>query len=191
MKTKPSLGIKNPYALDQKQFDAAVQLLKEQNANIGEYWGDYLKEISAFKSGNSVVGTAWQVIVNAAQAEKAPVKAVLPKEGATGWSDTWMISAKAKHPNCAYKWMDWIISPRRTPRSPSTSARPVQRQVLCPDLGEGPLRHVPRGRRAVLEEGPLLDHARPAVPGRPQGHQVRALQQVGPGMDRDQGLSIT
>ncbi|MET8896036.1 ABC transporter substrate-binding protein [Streptomyces albogriseolus] len=112
MKSKPSLGIKNPYALDQKQFDAAVHLLKEQNANIGEYWGDYLKEISAFKSGNSVIGTTWQVIVNAAQAEKAPVKAVLPKEGATGWSDTWMISAKAKHPNCAYKWLDWIISPK-------------------------------------------------------------------------------
>ncbi|NBM21104.1 ABC transporter substrate-binding protein [Streptomyces sp. GC420] len=112
MKTEPSLGIKNPYALDQKQFDAAVDLLKKQNANIGEYWSDYLKEISAFKSGDSVVGTTWQVIVNTAQAEKVPVEAVLPKEGATGWSDTWMLSAKAKNPNCAYKWMDWIISPQ-------------------------------------------------------------------------------
>ncbi|WP_413254636.1 ABC transporter substrate-binding protein [Streptomyces europaeiscabiei] len=111
MKTQPDLGIKNPYALDQKQFDASVALLKEQNANIGEYWSDYLKEISAFKSGDSVVGTTWQVIVNAAQAEKAKVSAVLPEEGATGWSDTWMLSAKAEHPNCAYKWMGWIISP--------------------------------------------------------------------------------
>nr|WP_308188637.1 ABC transporter substrate-binding protein [Streptomyces sp. MNU89] len=111
MATQPDLGIKNPYALDRKQFDASVALLKEQNANIGEYWSDYLKEISAFKSGDSVVGTTWQVIVNAAKAEKAPVEAVLPEEGATGWSDTWMLSAKAEHPNCAYKWMDWIISP--------------------------------------------------------------------------------
>ncbi|WP_351233183.1 ABC transporter substrate-binding protein [Streptomyces sp. NPDC002133] len=112
MKTKPELGIKNPYALDQKQFDASVALLKEQNANIGEYWSDYLKEISAFKSGDSVVGTSWQVIVNAAKAEKAPVDAVLPEEGATGWSDTWMVSAKAKNPNCAYRWLDWIVSPK-------------------------------------------------------------------------------
>jgi putative spermidine/putrescine transport system substrate-binding protein len=37
---------------------------------------------------------------------------VKPKEGATGWSDTWMISSKAKHPNCMYKWMDYIISPK-------------------------------------------------------------------------------
>jgi putative spermidine/putrescine transport system substrate-binding protein len=112
MRTRPELGIKNPYALDQKQFDAAVALLRQQNANIGEYWSDYLKEVSAFKSGDSVLGTTWQVIVNTAQSEKAPVKAVLPSEGATGWSDTWMLSAKAKHPNCAYAWLNWIVSPQ-------------------------------------------------------------------------------
>jgi putative spermidine/putrescine transport system substrate-binding protein len=108
---RPELKIQNPYALDQKQFDAAVDLVKKQNANIGEYWGDYLKEISAFKSGNSVVGTTWQVIANLAADEGAKVKTVIPEEGTTGWSDTWMVSAKAKHPNCAYKWLDWIVSP--------------------------------------------------------------------------------
>jgi putative spermidine/putrescine transport system substrate-binding protein len=110
--TKPELGIENPYALDQKQFDAAVGLLKRQNADIGEYWSDYLKEVSAFKSGDSVIGTTWQVIANLAADEGAPVKAAVPKEGSTGWSDTWMVSAKAKHPDCAYKWLDWIVSPK-------------------------------------------------------------------------------
>jgi putative spermidine/putrescine transport system substrate-binding protein len=37
---------------------------------------------------------------------------VLPKESSTAWSDTWMISSKAKHPNCMYRWMDHIISPK-------------------------------------------------------------------------------
>jgi putative spermidine/putrescine transport system substrate-binding protein len=111
MKTKPDLGIKNPYALDDKQFTAAVDLLKKQNELIGEYWSDYTKEVSAFKAGNSVLGTTWQVIVNLAKADNAPVEAILPDEGATGWSDTWMVSAKAKHPNCAYKWINHIISP--------------------------------------------------------------------------------
>jgi putative spermidine/putrescine transport system substrate-binding protein len=41
-----------------------------------------------------------------------PVEAVLPKEGSTGWSDTWMISSKAKNPNCMYMWMNHIISPK-------------------------------------------------------------------------------
>ncbi|MEU4368460.1 ABC transporter substrate-binding protein [Micromonospora chersina] len=112
MKHQPELGIKNPYALDDKQFAAAVDLLKKQNELIGEYWSDYTKEVQAFKAGNSVLGTTWQVIANLATADRAPVEAILPEEGATGWSDTWMVSAKAKHPNCAYRWMDHIISPK-------------------------------------------------------------------------------
>jgi putative spermidine/putrescine transport system substrate-binding protein len=112
MSTQPDLKIKNPYALDDKQFAAAIDLLKKQNADIGEYWSDYTKEVTAFKNGDSVVGTTWQIIANLAQGEKAPVEALLPKEGATGWSDTWMVATKSKHKTCAYKWMDWIISPK-------------------------------------------------------------------------------
>jgi putative spermidine/putrescine transport system substrate-binding protein len=40
-----------------------------------------------------------------------PVEAFLPDEGSTGWSDTWMVSSKSKNSNCAYAWMDYIISP--------------------------------------------------------------------------------
>ncbi len=113
MKTKPDLGIKNPYALDQTQFDAAVGLLKQQRKTVGEYWADYTKEVQAFESGDSVIGTTWQVIANLIQADKkVSVKAIVPTEGATGWSDTWMISSKSRHPNCAYRWMDWIVSPQ-------------------------------------------------------------------------------
>ena len=111
MKTKPDLGIKNPYALDDAQFQAAVDLLKQQNTVIGEYWSDYTKSIQSFKSGDSVIGTTWQVINNLAKADEVPVEVVLPSEGSTGWSDTWMISSKAQHPNCAYLWMNHIISP--------------------------------------------------------------------------------
>jgi putative spermidine/putrescine transport system substrate-binding protein len=109
---KPDLGIKNVYELDDKQFKASVDLLKAQRQDIGEYWSDFAKEQAAFTSGDSTVGTTWQVTANLLDADKVPVKTTLPKEGSTGWSDTWMISSKAKHPNCMYKWMNWIISPK-------------------------------------------------------------------------------
>jgi putative spermidine/putrescine transport system substrate-binding protein len=112
MRTKPDLGIKNPYSLDSKQLQAAVDLLKGQHKVVGEYWSDYQKSESSFKSGDTVVGTTWQVIANMAAGDKAPVNALMPKEGATGWSDTWMISSKAVHPNCAYQWLNWIVSPK-------------------------------------------------------------------------------
>ena len=111
MKTQPDLGIKYPYALDQKQFDASVALLKAQKPLVGEYWGDYLKHVASLKSGATVLGTTWQVNINLAQGEGTKVEGIKPSEGSTGWSDTWMISSKSKHPNCAYQWMNHIASP--------------------------------------------------------------------------------
>jgi putative spermidine/putrescine transport system substrate-binding protein len=111
MSAQPDLGIEDPYSLNQEQFDASVALMKDQHAVIGEYWNDYTKAQAAFESGSTVLGTTWQVIYNLAVANNASLATVLPKEGATGWSDTWMISSKAAHPNCMYKWMDYITSP--------------------------------------------------------------------------------
>jgi len=111
MNTNPDLGIKNPYALDKHQLDMAVNVLKTQRGEVSEYWSDYLKQQQAFESGDSVIGTSWQFIVNLIDADKKPIKAILPDEGSTGWSDTWMISSKSKHPNCAYAWLDYIGGP--------------------------------------------------------------------------------
>ena len=114
MKTKPDLGIKNPYALDDKQFTAAVDLLKAQNANIGEYWSDYLKAQQAFNTGDTVIGTTWQIIANyvaggqEGEGQGGAARARARPAGRTpGWSAT-----KSKHKTCAYKWMDHIISPK-------------------------------------------------------------------------------
>ena len=111
MATQPDLGITDPYALDQDQFDAAMALLEQQKELIGEYWSDYTKAIQAFNSGTTAIGTSWQVIANLAQAEGGAVEATKAKEGATGWSDTWMVAKDAANINCAYKWLDWIVSP--------------------------------------------------------------------------------
>lgn len=113
MATKPELGIKNPYALDTTQLAAAVTLLTQQKTLISKYWGTSQEEIDGFSNGDMVIGTAWQYQANVINAAGGTVKVetTKPKEGATGWSDTWMISSKAKHPNCMYKWMNYIISP--------------------------------------------------------------------------------
>ena len=115
---QPDLGIENPYELNEEQFNAAVNLMKEQRPNVGEYWSEAAKQISAFANEDVEVGTTWQYQYFELTGEGKPVAAspasqgFLPSEGATGWSDTWMISSQAKHPNCMYMWMDWIVSPK-------------------------------------------------------------------------------
>ena len=115
---EPDLGIEDPYELDEDQFNAAVDLLKQQRPNVGEYWSDAVKQIQSFTNGDDQVGTTWQYQYFALKDDGQPVASspaktgFVPKEGATGWSDTWMISSESKHPNCMYEWMDYIVSPK-------------------------------------------------------------------------------
>jgi putative spermidine/putrescine transport system substrate-binding protein len=111
MATQPDLGIENPYALDETQFAAAIDLLEQQAGLVGQYWAAYTDQQAALEGGTVLAGTTWQVIVNLAQANGATIDAVKPVEGATGWSDTWMLSTQAANPNCGLLWNDWIASP--------------------------------------------------------------------------------
>jgi putative spermidine/putrescine transport system substrate-binding protein len=111
-KTKPGLGIKDPYELNSAQFKAAVDLLKKQKPLVKKYWATAGDEIDLFKNGSATVGASWPYQTNTLIAAKAPVKDLIPREGATGWADTWMISSKAKHPNCAMQWIKWVSTPK-------------------------------------------------------------------------------
>jgi putative spermidine/putrescine transport system substrate-binding protein len=65
-----------------------------------------------FKNGDALLGASWPYQTNTLIAAKAPVKDLVPKEGATGWLDTWMVSAKTKNLDCAYKWLSWVSTPK-------------------------------------------------------------------------------
>jgi putative spermidine/putrescine transport system substrate-binding protein len=107
-----SLGITDPYELNAQQLDAATALLKKQRPLIKKYWALASDEIELFKNGDVVIGAAWPYQTNTLQAAKAPVLDLIPSEGATGWADSWMLSAKSKHVNCAYKWINWVSTPK-------------------------------------------------------------------------------
>jgi putative spermidine/putrescine transport system substrate-binding protein len=109
---QPSLGITDPYELTQPQFDAAVKLLADQRPLLKSYWALASQEISAFKNGDVTIGAGWPYQVSALKADKFAIGSVIPSEGATGWADTWMLAAKAPHPNCAYMWMRYISTPQ-------------------------------------------------------------------------------
>jgi putative spermidine/putrescine transport system substrate-binding protein len=114
---QPDLGITDPYELTSKQLDAATALLKGQNPLVSNYWSNYLDEITGFENGSMVAGTAWPINLSTIEADIAASKAniqiafAVPKEGVTGWADTWMMSSHAQHPNCMYKWMAYTLRP--------------------------------------------------------------------------------
>jgi putative spermidine/putrescine transport system substrate-binding protein len=131
MTKNPDLGITNPYQLNDEQFAAAIDLLEQQRENGAVYWGLLTDQVQSFTAGDSVVGTTWPYQVSLLQSEDVPVKAVLPDEGTTGWSDTWMIATDAAHPNCMYRWMNHIISPEANAQATVWFGEAAVTQAAC------------------------------------------------------------
>ncbi|VXB60958.1 putative spermidine/putrescine transporter subunit; periplasmic-binding component of ABC superfamily transporter [Pseudomonas sp. 8AS] len=110
--TQPELGITDPYLLNETQYAAVLELLRAQQPLIHRYWHDATVQMSDFKNEGVMASGSWPYQVNALQLEKQPIASTVPVEGATGWADTTMLHAEAKHPVCAYKWMDWSLQPK-------------------------------------------------------------------------------
>jgi putative spermidine/putrescine transport system substrate-binding protein len=110
--TKPDLGITDPYALTEAQYTAVLDLLRKQHPLVQRYWHDANVQVMDFTTEGVVASGSWPFQVNTLVANKQPIASVVPVEGATGWADTTMLHAKAAHPNCAYKWMEWSLTPK-------------------------------------------------------------------------------
>jgi putative spermidine/putrescine transport system substrate-binding protein len=110
-KTKPSLGIKDPYELTQAQLTATVNLLKQQKPNLKRFWLYPADEETSFKNGDVWLGAGWPYQTLQLKANHVNVKEIVPQP-TTGWADTWMLASKAPHPNCAYKWMKYVTTPQ-------------------------------------------------------------------------------
>jgi putative spermidine/putrescine transport system substrate-binding protein len=112
MAHNPELGIADPYALTRDQFNAALNLLRQQRALVGRYWHDAFIQMDDFTNEGVAASSSWPFQVNFLQFSGVKVASVIPEEGATGWADTTMMHIDAPHPNCAYQWMEWSLSPK-------------------------------------------------------------------------------
>ena len=110
MTHQPELGIESPYELNQEQYDAALDLLRQQRTLVSRYWHDAFIQIDDFQNEGMAASGSWPFQVNMLRNNGAPVASTIPEEGATGWADTTMMHSEAEHPNCAYRWMEHTLS---------------------------------------------------------------------------------
>ncbi|MFZ2101847.1 MAG: ABC transporter substrate-binding protein [Oricola sp.] len=106
----PDLGIKNPYELNEDQYKAALELLRQQRTLVSRYWHDAFIQMDDFKNEGVVASGSWPFQVNILKSEGQPIASTIPQEGATGWADTTMMHVDAAHPNCSYLWMEHSLS---------------------------------------------------------------------------------
>ena len=158
-KTRPSLGITDPYELTTPQFTAAVSLLKSEHPLIKRYWALASQEISLFQSKTTVVGAAWPYQTNTLRAAKVAVADTIPNArarpaGRCGCSRRTRRIRTARTSGCSGR------PPRFRPRRPSTSARPANKlaRPIMDKLQEGCVCGLPRQRpRVVLQDHQVLE----------------------------------
>ena len=137
MHHQPELGIKDPYELTDEQYQAALDLLRQQRAIVNRYWHDAFVQIDDFTNEGVVASSSWPFQVNILRSQDQPIASTVPEEGATGWADTTMMHAEAPHPNCAYKWMEWTLA-----------LEPAGRSRVLVRLGAGGARRLRQERAA-------------------------------------------
>ena len=165
---------------------AAIDLLEQQRDAGALYWGTYSDQVASYAAGDVTVGTSWQFQVNLMQGEDQPIAGVLPDEGSTGWSDTWMIATSAKHPNCMYMWMDHMASAEANGQATVWFGEAPTSQQAC-DYAEThlarSLRADARDRRGLLRQDLVLEHAAGRLRRRRRGDDLQGPGRLGRGLD--------
>ncbi len=111
---RKDLAITDPYELDRPQFNAVLRILRLQHPYVYDYWRDPSAVREAFRGGRASIGMAPQSIVGELEQRPGslgPVGATRPREGSTGISPAWMVSSKAKHINCLYRFFRRALDP--------------------------------------------------------------------------------
>jgi putative spermidine/putrescine transport system substrate-binding protein len=128
-------GAKEPYKIDQATLDKVKAKLKQQRPLVRKYWVLASDFEQLFTSGDAIIGAGWPHKTNDLRKAGMNVGEVLPSDGVTGWSDSLMISAKAKHPICAYKWMNYVTSPQVQKKVVAVTAYSPANQKTCEVVG--------------------------------------------------------
>jgi putative spermidine/putrescine transport system substrate-binding protein len=112
MRTRPELGITDPYELDRNQFGEAIELLRNQRGLVSGYWSDAASQIDFFAQDGNAISISWPYQIAMLQQQGMPVAGIVPSGKVTGRADTLMLHTNAPHPNCAYLWMEHSLDPK-------------------------------------------------------------------------------
>lgn len=106
------LGYKDCYNLSNEQLAKVKTTLLAQKPLLRKYWGSTADVEGGFQHGELVASNAWPLMTVDLRKAHFPIGETIPREGATGWADTWMISKNSPNVDLAMKWIDYMIGPQ-------------------------------------------------------------------------------
>ena len=105
------LGIADPFNMTDEQLETVKQKLIEQKPLVRKYWSTAGELENLFASGEMWISYTWGgLMLNDLGKQNIPVAEFTPKEGADGWNDNWMIAKGSPNMECAYKYINYMMS---------------------------------------------------------------------------------
>lgn len=120
------------YDLDQSTLtDQIKPKLFDLRPQVRKFWSSQGELSQLFLNKEVALAWAWPVTIEELKRADFPIGATIPKEGATGWSDSWMLMKESKHADIAHAWMNYMLTgPAQKAMSDVTGYWPVSNQVL-------------------------------------------------------------
>lgn len=106
------LGFENVYEMSDDELEQVKNKLIEQKPNIRKYWTTAGELTNLFANNEVVAGMSFGgLTVTQLRDQGRNVAEIIPKEGATSWFDSWMITAQSQNPATALAFLDHLNTP--------------------------------------------------------------------------------
>jgi putative spermidine/putrescine transport system substrate-binding protein len=103
----PSLHIRSPFQLSERQLRGALNELKKLKVRAPSRWEAASDQVGSFVNGAAAIGSGWAYAVRELRRQGIPAQSEIPREGATAWLDSWSLVSSATHLGCAYRFLDY------------------------------------------------------------------------------------
>lgn len=99
----------------QKMLDQVEKKLIDCKVNVKKYWEGDTDLQAMLTSGEVVLSEAWDQTAFKLYAQNQNIRYLPPATGALTWIDTFVLPAKGKADDAAYKWINFVMQPDIVP----------------------------------------------------------------------------
>ena len=102
-------GYPKIYELTKDDLETLKSKLMALKPQVRKFWTSQGELAQLFLNREIALAWGWPVTIQQLKKEGFPVGATIPKEGATGWSDSWMIIKGSPNADIAHAWMNYML----------------------------------------------------------------------------------
>ena len=104
-------GPNDIYNINKEELNSKIKpKLMPLRPQIRKFWTSQAELAQMFENKEIAIGWGWPVTITQLKKDgKVDVGYTIPKEGTSGWSDSWMVIKGTKNAEIAHQWMNYML----------------------------------------------------------------------------------